>query len=95
MGFPWGAEAAFTSIVGDALAATHAERQVEAVNASGVSYAMHRMNIVADELLAYKPEVFLEGDSDLQVRCTCISLISIYWLRNGLEPGMHWKTKPT
>ena len=58
-GFPWGAEAAFTSIVGEALATTHSERQVEAVNASGVSYAMHRLNLVADELLAYKPDVFL------------------------------------
>jgi len=65
-GFPWGAEAAFTSIVGEALAATHPERQVEAVNASGVSYAMHRMNIVADELLAYKPDIFLvyEGHNE-------------------------------
>jgi len=65
-GFPWGAEAAFTSIVGEALAASHPERQVEAVNASGVSYAMHRMNIVADELLAYKPDVFLvyEGHNE-------------------------------
>jgi len=50
-GFPWGAEAAFTSIVGEALAATHPQRHVEAVNASGVSYAMHPLNIVADELL--------------------------------------------
>ena len=50
-GFPWGAEVAFTSIVGEALAATHPQRKVEAVNASGVSYAMHRLNIVADELL--------------------------------------------
>ena len=58
-GFPWGAEAAFTSIVGESLAATHPVRQVEAVNASGVSYAMHRLNIVADELQAYKPDVFL------------------------------------
>ncbi len=58
-GFPWGAEAAFTSIVGEALAATHPQRHVEAVNASGVSYAMHRLNIVADELLGYKPDVFL------------------------------------
>jgi tetratricopeptide (TPR) repeat protein len=65
-GFPWGAEAAFTSIVGEVLAATHPERQVEAVNASGVSYAMHRMNIVADELLAYEPNVFLvyEGHNE-------------------------------
>ena len=58
-GFPWGAEAAFTSIVGEALVATHPERQVEAVNASGVSYAMHRLNFVADELLTYQPDVFL------------------------------------
>ncbi len=65
-GFPWGAEAAFTSIVGEALAATHPERKVEAVNASGVSYAMHRMNLVADELLSYQPDAFLiyEGHNE-------------------------------
>ena len=58
-GFPWGAEAAFVGIVGDALAASHPELHVEAVNASGVSYAMHRLNIVADELLAYEPDVLI------------------------------------
>ena len=58
-GYPWGAEAAFTEIVGEALAASHPERHVEAVNASGVSYAMHRLNIVSDELLAYEPDVLL------------------------------------
>jgi tetratricopeptide (TPR) repeat protein len=65
-GFPWGAEAAFTSIVGEALVATHPERRVETVNASGVSYAMHRLNLVADELLGYKPDVFLvyEGHNE-------------------------------
>ncbi|MEI7836414.1 MAG: tetratricopeptide repeat protein, partial [Planctomycetota bacterium] len=65
-GYPWGAEAAFTSIVGEALGASHLDRRVEAVNASGVSYAMHRMNIVADELLAYRPDVFLvyEGHNE-------------------------------
>lgn len=65
-GYPWGAEAAFTCIVGEALGEGHPDRHVEAVNASGVSYAMHRMNIVADELLAYKPDVFLvyEGHNE-------------------------------
>ena len=58
-GFPWGAEAAFTSILGEVLSASHPELHVEAVNASGISYGMHRLNIVADELLAYKPDVFL------------------------------------
>ena len=58
-GYPWGAEAAFPSIVGEAAAASHPEVRVEAINASGVSYAMHRLNVVADELLAYQPDVFL------------------------------------
>ena len=58
-GFPWGAEAAFTSILGELLAASHPELHVEAVNVSGLSYAMHRLNIVADELLAYEPDVFI------------------------------------
>ena len=58
-GFPWGAQAAFTGIVGDALSASHPELHIEAVNASGVSYAMHRLNIVADELLAYEPDALL------------------------------------
>ena len=58
-GFPWGAEAAFTSIVGEAVATSHPELHVEAINASGVAYAMHRLNIVADELLSYDPDVFI------------------------------------
>lgn len=58
-GFPWGAEAAFTSIVGELIAENHPELHVEAINASGVSYAMHRLNIVADELLQYEPDVFV------------------------------------
>jgi tetratricopeptide (TPR) repeat protein len=58
-GFPWGAEAAFTGIVGEAIAARHPELHVEAVNAAGTSYAMHRLNLVADELLRYAPDVFI------------------------------------
>jgi tetratricopeptide (TPR) repeat protein len=65
-GFPWGAEVAFTSIIGEAVAASHPGLRVEAVNASGISYALHRMNIVADELAGYKPDVFLvyEGHNE-------------------------------
>lgn len=65
-GYPWGAEAAFLSIAGEAAAANHPELRVEAINASGISYAMHRMNIVADELLSYKPDVFVvyEGHNE-------------------------------
>ena len=58
-GFPWGAEAAFTDIFGEALAASQPKLHVEAVNASGISYAMHRLNVVADELLKYEPDVFI------------------------------------
>ena len=58
-GFPWDAEVAFTAFVDDALAASHPELQIEVVNASGISYAMHRLNIIADELLAYEPDVFI------------------------------------
>ena len=58
-GFPWGAEAAFTSLLGDLIAKRHQDLQVEAVNAAGVSYAMHRLNIVADELLDYEPDIFV------------------------------------
>jgi len=58
-GFPWGAEAAFPAIVGEALAEVHPERTIEAVNAAGTSYAMHRVSLVADELLGYEPDVFV------------------------------------
>ena len=58
-GFPWGAEAAFPSIVSEAATTSHPELHVEMVNASGVAYAMHRLNIVADELLSYQPDVFI------------------------------------
>ncbi len=58
-GFPWNAEAAFGGVLADALTASHPKLSVEVVNASGLSYAMHRVNIVADELLAYEPDIFI------------------------------------
>ena len=51
--------AAFTAIFGDVLAHARPERAVEAVNASGVSYAMHRLNLVLDELVAYEPDLVI------------------------------------
>ncbi|MEI6536218.1 MAG: tetratricopeptide repeat protein, partial [Verrucomicrobiaceae bacterium] len=103
-GFPWGAEFAFTSIAGDALTATHPERKVEAVNASGVSYAMHRMNIVADEVLAYQPDVFLvyEGHNEfiepaffeaLKHRNTYRSRLEYALSYSRVYSGMAWVAK--
>ena len=58
-GFPWGADAAFTAILGDALAVAHPDRVVEAVNASGTSYAMHRLRILANEIVEYEPDILI------------------------------------
>ena len=58
-GFPWNAQAAFGGVLADLLAESHLELSVEVVNASGISYGMHRVNIVADELLAYDPDIFI------------------------------------
>jgi tetratricopeptide (TPR) repeat protein len=58
-GFPWSAPVAFTAVLGDVLSASHPDRSIEAINASGVSYAMHRLNIVADELFHYEPDIFI------------------------------------
>lgn len=58
-GYPWGAEAAFLSIVGDVIAAAHPDREIETVNVAGMSYAMHRLRIVANELIEYDPDIFV------------------------------------
>ena len=58
-GFPWDAEAAFGGMLRDVMAANHSDKHVEVVNASGISYAMHRLNIVADELLTHAPDIFI------------------------------------
>jgi len=58
-GFPWDAETAFGGVLRDAAAKAHSDKHVEVANASGVSYAMHRLNIVADELLSYAPDIFI------------------------------------
>ena len=58
-GFPWGGDAAFAAISGDVLAARHPDRVVEVVNAAGTSYAMHRLNLIADEVLEYAPDLLV------------------------------------
>jgi tetratricopeptide (TPR) repeat protein len=58
-GFPLNATAAFGGMLQDVLVESHPELNVEFVNASGISYGIHRINIVADELLEYQPDVFI------------------------------------
>jgi tetratricopeptide (TPR) repeat protein len=93
-GFPWGAKVAFTSIIGEAVAASHPGLQVEAVNASGISYAMHRMNIVADELAGYKPDIFLvyEGHNEFIEPAFFEKLKHRSSVRNRVEYWLaHWR----
>ncbi len=45
--------------MGKAIAATYPQRFVEAINVSGVSYAMHRLGFVADEIMAYEPDILI------------------------------------
>ncbi len=56
-GFPWGARAAFCGVLGDVLAAAHPDRVVEVVNAAGMSYGMHRVSLVAREVLEHEPDL--------------------------------------
>ncbi len=58
-GFPWGASAAFTHVLGECLVQAHPEKAIEAVNASGVSYAIHRLNILGEELIKHEPDLFI------------------------------------
>ncbi|MDG2206516.1 MAG: tetratricopeptide repeat protein [Pirellulales bacterium] len=58
-GYPRGAEVAFPAILTELLAESHPEILVEGVNASGISYGMHRLNIVAEELVQYDPDLLI------------------------------------
>jgi tetratricopeptide (TPR) repeat protein len=58
-GYPWDAGAAFTAILGDLLAEAHPDREIEAINAAGISYAMHRLRFVAREIVDYEPDVLI------------------------------------
>jgi tetratricopeptide (TPR) repeat protein len=59
LGFPWGAEIAFTRLLGDALRHQWPDRPIEAVNAAAMSYASHRLRILAHELKTYEPDLFV------------------------------------
>jgi tetratricopeptide (TPR) repeat protein len=58
-GFPWGASAAFPRYLGDAIQTSWPDRIVEAVNAGGMSYASHRLRILAHEVLDYEPDLLV------------------------------------
>lgn len=58
-GFPWGANASFSGVLQDVLTQAYPDRDIEVVNAAGVSYAMHRLNLVVRELVQYEPDVLI------------------------------------
>lgn len=58
-GHPWGAREAFTAILGEVIQAAHPDRKVEAVNAAGVSYGIHRLGFVANEIMSYSPDILI------------------------------------
>jgi tetratricopeptide (TPR) repeat protein len=66
LGFPWGADEAFTRLVGDALKEAWPDRAVEAINAAGMSYGSHRMRILAREIASYHPDLVIvfEGHNE-------------------------------
>src|SRR2546428_3900302 len=65
-GFPWGASAAFCRILGDALQGSFPDRQIEAVNAAGMSYGTLRIRLLAREVVLYAPDVLVvyEGHNE-------------------------------
>jgi tetratricopeptide (TPR) repeat protein len=66
LGFPWGAEQAFTHLLTKVLQAAYPGRVVEGVNASAMSYASHRMSLLTHELRNYEPDLFIlyEGHNE-------------------------------
>ena len=58
-GFPWGAQTSFSGVLQDVLTHAFPDRNIEVVNAAGVSYAMHRLNLVVRELVEYEPDVLI------------------------------------
>ncbi len=69
-GFPWGAEIAFTKVLGEALKSSWPERTIEAVNAAAMSYGSHRLRILAHEVIDYSPDVLVvyEGHNEFVER---------------------------
>jgi Flp pilus assembly protein TadD len=65
-GFPWGANVAFTRVLGTALEAAFGDRKIEAVNAAAMSYGSARLRILAGEILDYEPDALIvfEGHNE-------------------------------
>jgi len=58
-GFPWGAAQAFPAALEKALAASMPDREVQAINAAGMSYGSHRLRILTHEVLQYEPDLLI------------------------------------
>jgi tetratricopeptide (TPR) repeat protein len=58
-GFPWGADAAFPRYLGEALQVSYPEKEIEAINASAMSYGSHRLRILISEILDYEPDLVI------------------------------------
>jgi tetratricopeptide (TPR) repeat protein len=69
-GFPWGAPVAFPRFLQDALQASWPGKEIEVVNASGMSYGSHRLRILASEVLHYQPDLLIvyEGHNEFVER---------------------------
>ena len=58
-GFPWGAAQAFPAALERALQDSLPQRDVQAVNAAGMSYGSHRLRILTPEMLDYAPDLLV------------------------------------
>ncbi len=86
-GFPWGATAAFPAILEESLSKAFPNRFVEVVNAGGMSYAMHRVSLLVDEILEYQPDalVIYSGHNEFIERDLYRELRHQSPVRSGLE----------
>ncbi|MCA9548388.1 MAG: tetratricopeptide repeat protein [Myxococcales bacterium] len=57
-GFPWSDKQAFSGILDAALQRSRSG-PVEVINVGGLSYAMHRLSILSQELVRYSPDVLI------------------------------------
>jgi len=89
-GFPWGAEASFCGVLQDVLTEAYPGRAIEVVNASGMSYGMHRLKTVADELVDYEPDLFIvySGHNEFADRPDLVPLRGLGPLLDALEVGL-------
>ncbi len=58
-GHPYDDQTAFSGVLKDVLTAAYPRRSVEVVNAAGISYGVYRVNIVADEIVNYEPDIIV------------------------------------